>query len=124
MKRIKTTVTYKVPEWGYCNHSSFGRPTQSVCRFCVKHKGTYVCALHNMPLDITDGTLIAKTRECVKATAGFESKVEDNDMQVDPKSVMKLTMQEYRKAYKKLIAQGYPDNMADKLAMQLVLGGA
>lgn len=123
MKKVKTTVNYKVPEWGFCNCSKLGKPTKDMCRFCVKSKGKYVCVLHNIPLDTHDGVLIKKDNECLRATAGFPSEVEDNDVQVDPKTVMKMTMQEYRKAYNKFVSQGYPDAMADRLAQQLILGG-
>lgn len=124
MKRIKTIVTYKVPDWEYCNHSSLGQPTKDKCRFCVKQGKAYVCALHNVPLNVEEGVLVAKHRACVHATFGARVEVTDNeDIQVDPKAVMKLTMKEYRKAYSKLIKQGYPDAMADKLAQQAVTGG-
>jgi hypothetical protein len=76
-----------------------------------------------MPLDTTEGILLKKTDACLKATAGFKSEVEDTP-QIDPKTVMKMTLQEYRKVYKQLIAQGYPDSMADKLAQQMTMGGA
>ena len=122
MKRVKTTVNYKVPDWEFCNCSRLGKPTKDMCRFCVKHGKGYVCVLHNMPLDMVEGILVKKDMACVRATAGFTSEVKDN-IQVDPKTVMKLTLQEYRKAYKQLIAQGYPDAMADKLAQQMTMGG-
>lgn len=122
MKQVKTTVNYKVPDWEFCNCSRLGKPTKDMCRFCVKHGKGYVCVLHNMPLDMVEGILVKKDMACVRATAGFTSEVED-DIQVDPKTVMKLTLQEYRKAYKQLIAQGYPDAMADKLAQQMTMGG-
>ena len=123
MKRVKTTVNYKVPDWEFCNCSRLGKPTKDMCRFCVKHGKNYVCVLHNMPLDVVEGILVKKDMACIKATVGFPSEVEDT-IQVDPKTVMKMTLQEYRKAYKQLIAQGYPDSMADKLAQQMTMGGA
>lgn len=123
MKRVKTTVTYKVPDWEFCNHSRFGKPTKGMCRFCVKHGKSYVCVLHNMPLDIAESVLVKKDVACIRATAGFKSVVEDTDIQVDPKAVMKMTIQEYQKIYTQLLAQGYPGAMANKLAQQMVLGG-
>lgn len=123
MKRIKTTVIYKVPDWEFCNCSRLGKPTGDMCRFCVKCGKSYKCVLHNMPLDTVEGVLVKKDLACIKATAGFKSLVEDNPIQVDPKAVMKMTMQEYQKAYKQLLAQGYPDAMANKLAQRAVLGG-
>lgn len=125
MKRIKTTITYKVPDWQFCNCPNFGKPTKEVCRFCVKHGKSHVCVLHNMPLDLFDGVLIKKTEECLRATAGFKCEIKDDEaIQVDPKTVMKVTLQEYRKVYKKLVAQGYPDAVADKMAQQMTMGGA
>lgn len=124
MKQLKTCVTYKVPDWGFCNCSNFGRPTKDVCRFCVKVGKKHVCVLHNMPLESQEGILIKKDVMCIKATAGFAVEVADEPaVKVDPKSVMKMTMQEYRKVYKQLVSQGYPDAMADKLAQQYLLGG-
>lgn len=122
MKRVKATVNYKVPDWEFCNCSRLGKPTKDMCRFCAKHGKGYVCVLHNMPLDVVEGALVKKDMACIKATAGFPSEVEGT-IQVDPKTVMKMTLQEYRNAYKQLIAQGYPDSIADKLAQQMVLGG-
>ena len=110
MKRVKTTVNYKVPDWEFCNCSRLGKPTKDMCRFCVKHGKNYVCVLHNMPLDVVEGILVKKDMACIKATAGFPSEVEDI-IQVDPKTVMKMTLQEYRKAYK-------------QLAQQMTMGGA
>ena len=123
MKKVKTTVTYKVPDWEFCNCSRLGKPTKAMCRFCVKHGKDYICVLHNMPLDIVEGILVKKDHACIRATAGFTSEVEDT-IQVKPKTVMKMTLQEYRKVYKQLIAQGYPDAMADKLAQQMTIGDA
>lgn len=120
MKKVKTTVTYRVPDGQFCNCSRLGKDK---CRFCVKHGKSYVCVLHNMPLDITEGVLVIKDTACIKATAGFSSVVEDSSIQVDPKAVMKLTIQEYRKIYKQLLAQGIPEAMADKLAQQMTMGG-
>ena len=122
MKLVKTTVNYKVPDWEFCNCSRLGKPTKDMCRFCVKHGKGYVCVLHNMPLAMAEGILVKKDMACIRATAGFTSEVED-DIQVDPKAVMKMTMQEYQKIYKQLLAQGYTDTMANKLAQQMVLGG-
>ena len=121
MKKVKTTVTYKVPDWEFCNCARLGK---DMCRFCVKHGKSYVCVLHNMPLDTVEGVLVKKDPACLRATAGFESVVEEEtNIQVDPKAVMKMTMQEYQKIYTQLLAQGYPDTMANKLAQQMVLGG-
>ena len=119
MKRVKTTVTYKVPDWQFCNCSAHGK---DMCRFCVKHGKKHICVLYNMPLEVSEGILVKKDMLCIRTTAGFSSVV-DEPVHVDPKELMKLTVQEYRKNYKSLIAQGIPDAMADKLAMQATIGG-
>lgn len=118
MHSISTSVTYKVPDWNYCNIKG----TKDKCRFCIKSGKGHVCVLHNMPL-ASEGTLVIKERDCIRASAGYKSVVEDTEVNIDPKTVMKMTMQEYRKIYNKLLAQGYPDVMADKLAQQSLLGG-
>lgn len=126
MVKVQTTVNYRVPDWGYCNCSSMGKYTKDKCRFCVKSGKQHVCALYNMPLSVEEGVLVVKTRDCVRTTVGFRSEVEDDDdvedIQVDPKTVMKLTIKEYRKAYNSFVRQGYPDAIADKLAQQTLLG--
>lgn len=118
MRSIKTTVTYKAPEWAYCNCSAKGKDT---CRFCTKNGKGHMCVLYNVPLEEVNG-LIRKDVACAKCTCCDQAGCQD-DTQVSPKMVMKLTMQEYRKVYKKLVSQGYPDAMADKLAQQAILGG-
>lgn len=125
MKRICTKVTYRVPDWEFCNHqASLTRASKEKCRFCVKHGGKHICVLYNMPLDTCEGHLVKKDIECYRATAGYASVVEDTpEVNIDPRDIMRLTIQEYRKVYNALIAQGYPANMADKLAQQSILGG-
>lgn len=122
MKKITTNVTYRVPDWCYCNHSKLGRPLKDMCRFCTKHGSAYVCTLHNMPLVVEEGKLIRKDDACIKATYGAKSVVED-EISVDPAQLIKLTIKEYRKVYSKLTKDGYPDAMAHELALQHLSGG-
>lgn len=131
LKKVTTNVTYKVPVWCHCNLQGniFGQPSKDKCRFCVKEKGYYRCALYNEVLDTSNGTLINKARACEKATAGFNSVVTDVEEQtqippVDPKLIIKTTITEYNKVRKQLISQGYPEAVAEKVASQYILGGA
>lgn len=71
MKQLKTTVVYSVPEWEYCNKISKGEASSETCRFCIKHKGNFVCVLHNMPLEAETDKKVRKTYMCIKATVGF-----------------------------------------------------
>lgn len=122
MKKITTNVTYKVPEWNYCNHSKLGKPFKEKCRFCVKQGSSYVCVLHNVVLRSEGNMLVCKDSSCARATITSKNIVEDT-MHVDPISIMKIAIKDYSKAYSKLIAEGYQSNMAQQLAQQHVLGG-
>jgi len=55
MKKLTTTVTYKVPDGIYCEQ----------CRFCRPIKKAYVCALHNDPLLIESDSMVRKTKNCL-----------------------------------------------------------
>lgn len=124
LAKVTTSVTYKVPAWGHCNLQAnmFGKPSKDKCRFCAKEKGYYRCALYNEVL-ATSGDLIKKARACEKATAGFASVVEDEVPQVDPKLIIKSALTEYVRVRKQLIAQGYPEAVADKVAADYLIGG-
>jgi len=127
LKKVETTVQYKVPAWGHCNLQGniFGQPSKEKCRFCVKEKGYYRCALYNVVLETSEGTLVNKVRMCERATAGFESIVEEPEATpaVEPKKLIKLAIAEYNKVRKQLISQGYPETIADKLAHDYIVGG-
>lgn len=130
LKKVTTNITYRVPAWEYCNLNSHkvGVPSGEKCRFCIKEKGHHRCALYNMVLDTHNGGFVVKTRDCQRAVAGFNSIVEDvankeDGPIVDPQLLMKTTLNEYIKTKKKLLSQGYPEAIADKVAQQYVLGG-
>lgn len=127
MKRIKTTITYKVPSWEYCNHEKMFKPSKDTCRFCVPTGKNYTCALYNMPLSTVDNLLIEKTHQCVRATAGFGGPVEDvvpePHISIDPSLIMKVAINGYTKVYKDLVNQGYPAALAEEAAKQYMLEG-
>lgn len=127
MKRIKSTVSYTVPSWNFCNSDNLtfsNEMTDKVCRFCVKDKAGAHCMLYDKPLAIKDG-LIYKVRECCKATAGFESVIDEAPPAptIPPKDIMKQTIELYSKTMNDLIAQGYPRPMAELAAKKYILGG-
>ena len=130
LKKVTTEITYRLPDWCYCNMQGnmFGQPTKEKCRFCVKEKGYYRCAMYNDVLETASGTLVKKSRSCEMATAGFKSVVEDIEdtpevptLGVD--EIMKMTIAKYDKVRNKLLSQGYPEFMASKAAADYVLGG-
>ena len=75
-------------------------------------------------LSTSNGAYVDKTRACQRATAGYASVVEEEEVpQVEPKKLIKSTIAEYNKVRKQLINQGYPDVMAEKLAAEYLIGG-
>lgn len=124
MKTIKSTVTYKVPHWNFCNVDRFdmdATPSKQVCQFCVKTKDGHRCMLYNQPL-MSDGIQIKKVPQCCKATAGFESIVEPAEAPtIPPRELMKQTIELYNKTVNDLLAQGYPRQMAELAAKKFML---
>jgi len=120
MKRIKSTVSYTVPGWNFCNSdnlSATGELTKQTCRFCVKDRSGACCLLYNEPLQ-TKGAHIYKVRECCRATAGFESVIDEAPPAptIQPKELMKQTLAMYKQLVSDLVAQGYPRAMAEQAA--------
>lgn len=126
MKQIKSTVSYKVPHWNFCNEDNFdygATLVKSKCRFCVKDKSGHHCLLYDKSLSTNNG-LISKTPACVNATAGFESNIEPAEVPtIEPKELMKQTINLYEKTVKDLMAQGYQQPIATATAKKYVLGG-
>ena len=127
MRKIETTVTYKVSDGCYCNlrqESHKGFPADQRCRFCTKlDKDSFVCVLHNMPLVVEEGCLIHKAQACVRNVAYKSRTVPDVDdtPKVNPKDIIKWAITEYKRAYAKLVKDGYPAALAMKLAQESVL---
>lgn len=130
LKKVTTSITYRVPAWEFCNLNShkIGVPSSEKCRFCIKEKDYHRCALYNAVLNNENGAYVVKTADCKRAVAGFRSVVEyiapePVGPNVPPKQLMKQTIKEYVKYKKQLLAQGYPVAIADKFAQEYVLGG-
>lgn len=130
LKKVTTEITYKVPAWSHCNiqGNAFGQPSKDKCRFCVKEKDHYRCALYNEVLGTSQGILVNKARACEKATAGYRSVVVDVESPaptpvVEPKKFIKHTIAEYNKLRKQLVNQGYPDAIAERVAQEYLTGG-
>ena len=124
MKYIKSTVTYKVPGWNYCNVDRFdidGTPSKQLCQFCIKSKDGHRCALYNQPL-MSSGKDVKKLSQCCRATAGFESVIDapPEAPTIAPKDLMKQTIALYKKTVNELLSQGYPRQMAEQAAEQLI----
>lgn len=130
MKRIRSTVSYTVPNWNFCNNDNLingGELTKNVCRFCVKTKSGYMCVLHDRALS-TDGKLIEKVNECKRASAGYDSVIEERHVAPDgptvsPRELMIETIKIYNKTVNDLLKQGYPRQLAEKVAEKHTIGG-
>lgn len=127
MRQIKSTVSYKVPSWNFCNSDNLsvhGDLTSQTCRFCIKDKTGHRCLLYDEMLN-TKGEFIQKVRECCKATAGFESVVDEvpPGPTIPPRDLMKQTIELYSKTMNELIGQGYPRAMAEQAAKKYILEG-
>lgn len=127
MKKIKTTVTYKVSDGFYCNlrqekHKGF--PANQRCRFCTQvSKNNFVCVLHNMPLVVEEGCLIRKDKACIRNMAYKSQTVPEPEEvpKVNPKDIIKWALDEYTKTYNRLVKDGYPEALAAKLAKEAVM---
>lgn len=126
MKLIKSTISYKVPHWNFCNEDKFdfgGSAVKTTCRFCIKDKTGHHCLLYDKSLSVNNG-LIQKVPACVDATAGFKSVIEPDEVPtIEPKELMKQTINMYEKTVKDLMSQGYPQPIAAATAKKHILGG-
>ena len=127
MKKITSKISYQVPNWAFCNVDKFdidGSKSKQVCRFCKTSKNGHECLLYNEALSVSNG-MISKIRACEKATAGFEATINtiEETPTVDPKRIIKHSVDLYIKTYKGLINDGYPQQMAEMLAKELITGG-
>lgn len=74
---------------------------------------------------MADHGQVSKTRQCCRATAGFESVIEEPPQvpTIPPKDLMKQTIELYSKTVNDLLNQGYPRQMAEAAAKKYMLGG-
>ena len=126
MKKIKSTVSYIVPHWNFCNSDNLingGELSKETCKFCVKTKTGHRCLLYGVTLDTNDG-FISKLKDCCMATAGFASAINipPPPPTVPPKEIMKQAIDIYNKTMNDLMSQGYPRQMAENIAKKYVLG--
>ena len=123
MKRVRVSVSYAVPDWNFCDFEN-----GQLCSSCDKTKNGYACRSYAENLSSCNG-MIDKARKCREVTAGFDAEVTVEAPPapaptIDPKVVMSETIKIYTKALNELLTQGYPRQLAEKLAKQSVLGGS
>lgn len=121
MRKVKQTLTYKVPSWNFCNSDKNLKVGKETCRFCVKTKFGYICTLYDTQLSESFGA-VDKCYQCIQTTAGFKMDIEEPEIPtVDPKLIMRETLTIYKKTLDSLISQGYPRAMAETIATKYVL---
>lgn len=125
MFKLKANVTYKVPEWDYCNNQMLLRPSETdgtFCRFCFKKGGKACCSLYNELLDVVGGNAVKKHPMCIKVCQSKRkiTTIEDIDIvsRVDPKAVAAAVLKEYRRVYQAFIRQGMTDSVAHNMAIR------
>lgn len=122
MRKLKTTVNYRVSDGLYCNLTTKrfkGNPAEQRCRFCTNlDERGYVCVLHNERLSLDDGYLIRKAPNCLYHK-GVE--IEDTDkVTLQPQDIVNWAIDEYSRIYNQLINDGYPVKLAMDAAKEMV----
>ena len=121
MRKVKQTLTYKVPSWNFCNSDKTLKIGKETCRFCVKTRLGYICTLYEENLSESHGA-VSKCPQCIELTAGFTVDISEPETPtVDPRFIMRETLTIYKKTLNDLISQGYPRQMAESIATKYVL---
>ena len=131
IKVMKAEVTYQCPSWEFCNEMLHGGLTtgNKTCRFCIKQRGACYCCLHDKALNVhSDGT-VDKCKECLGDTKGWFKKPAQvistvtESTKINPQVIVKSAADQMLKVTKQLISEGYPSELAMKLAHDLVAKG-
>ena len=117
MKKVRVTVTYRVPSGLLCNHTPHKSTASTRCRFCTDlGRGIFICVLYNEPLSVSRGVLIMKTAACLAK----EGTIDEAPL-VPTKDIMVYAISEYQHMYSELIKNGLPIALAEQHAKETVL---
>ena len=125
MKKVTSTISYRVPNWNFCNVNKFdydATMSKELCRFCIKTRYGHQCLLYDKTLSVK-GELVSKTEACCRASAGYSSTIntEPDLPTVNPRDLMKQTIDMYNKTVEGLIRKGYPRAVANTVAKKHIL---
>ena len=125
MKKLKSTISYYVPSWDFCNKDVglLNDVSNTLCRFCTKVRGKYVCLLHDETLDVESG-LVCKATACNKKSAA-EIDIAPHSAPtpiVPPQELIKQTLNIYTQTVRDLVKQGYPQQIAENVARKNLTG--
>lgn len=131
LKIMKAEVKYQCPSWEFCNEMLQGglNAGNKTCRFCVKSRGTCRCVLYDKTLNVHGDGTVDKCKECLGVTKGLFKKsthvvdTVEAKPNIDPQTIVKMTADQMQKVMRQLINQGYPAEMALKMAHDLVAKG-
>lgn len=124
MRKVKIEITTKLPSWHFCNSEKVAglKVSGELCRFCQKTKNGHKCLLYDKWLT-SDRGLVDKAPACIKATSNKSAAIVDTELpQVDPKYIIKESLKTYKQTVDGLLNQGYPQNLAEDIAMKYVIG--
>ena len=121
MKILKINTEVAVPDGGICNfYDPHMNISKQLCRFCIKDRGGYRCALfYNSGLS-SQGIMVNKCSFCLDEEPVESSRPEEP--QVDVKQLASSILKEYTQAYKQYRGQGLPESMAGPQAVKFVKG--
>ena len=100
-----------------------------MCRFCVKQRGTSYCCLYDKALNVHGDGTVDKCKECLGDTKGWFKKPVQvinaaiESTKINPQAIVKSAADQMLKVTKQLISEGYPLELAMKLAHDLVAKG-
>lgn len=125
MRKVKTQLQFRVPSWNFCTLDDFtanGRFSKETCRFCEKTKTGHRCLLFDKTL-AADENFVYKTPACINMTAGDAVTIDEPTREaIDPKLIIRETLNSYKKSVSDLKKQGYPQALAETIATKLALG--
>jgi hypothetical protein len=125
---MKAEVKYQCPNWEFCNEQSIGMQAgKRCCRFCQKSRGKAYCCLHDEQLHVHSSGEIDKCKTCLGQTRKVFGKpavqfidTTDASPKIDPKEIVNATVNDFVKLLNKLRKEGYPIDLAIKLAVKTV----
>lgn len=129
LRKMKAQVTYQCPNWEFCNEMAMGglQPGKRCCRFCQQSRGRAYCCLHDEMLYVhSDGSIdkcgvcLGQTRRIFGNPPAQMIDATDPAPSIDAKTIINTTVSEFVKLLNQFRKEGYPTDLAIKLAVKTV----
>jgi hypothetical protein len=114
MLKVEATINYKIPHNEYCN-----MPGGELCRFAVPDDIHLRCVLHDEELTALRGA-VKKCDACLDCRYTRKCKIEDPVVDLDPKTIIRVTLQEFIRIYRGLRNRRISEGMALEMAREQV----